>query len=534
MKKTITINISGVIFNIEEDAYDVLRTYLDKLGRNFTDSDGKEEIIADIEARIAELFTERLGDRKEVISQVDVDQVMNIMGKPEDLGMDADDETENKGRTTYIRTQKRRVYRDKEKGVIGGVCAGISHYFGWDPIWMRIILLVVLLGFGIGFLLYILAWIIIPAAKTTAEKLEMRGEPVNVETIKKKVTEAFDEVRGKTNVDTDFHYQHARSQFEKGTDALVDILKRLVRFIGRIIGFIFLVVGLLSVTAIFSAWLAPGLMDLGGQGWNMQWSDMFTFLFDSPAQGYLFTAGILAVTIIPLVALVIVGLKLLFSMEFKTRLFAATLVTLWIIGLGITIVTSLSLAKEFNSDGDYLERRDLMFQADSLMISLTDPKSAHDWEGSYGFNVLSDHFIMKEGDEVICRYPSIDIRRNEDGTSAAIEIMKSAQGFTEGAALRRAENIRYNFSLRDESELALPSYFIIPFQDRFRAQECNVDILIPDGMTIFISEELQGVLDDVEQAEYHRKSELVGRYWIMTPDGLKDSSTAEEIEAEEV
>ena len=186
MKKTITINISGVIFNIEEDAYDVLRTYLDKLGRNFTDSDGKEEIIADIEARIAELFTERLGDRKEVISQVDVDQVMNVMGKPEDLGMDADDETENKGWTTYTRTQKRRVYRDTEKGVIGGVCAGISHYFGWDPIWMRIILLVVLFGFGIGFLLYVLAWIIIPAAKTTAEKLEMRGEPVNVETIKKK------------------------------------------------------------------------------------------------------------------------------------------------------------------------------------------------------------------------------------------------------------------------------------------------------------------------------------------------------------
>jgi phage shock protein PspC (stress-responsive transcriptional regulator) len=533
MKKTITINISGVIFNIEEDAYDVLRRYLDKLGQNFTDSDGKDEIIADIEARIAELFQERLGDRKEVISQQDVDQVMSIMGKPEDLGMEAEEE-EGAGRSTYSRTQKRRVYRDTDKGVIGGVCAGISHYFGWDPIWMRIILLVVLLGFGIGFLLYILAWIIIPAARTTAEKLEMRGEPVNVETIKKKVTETFDQVREKTNVDTEFHYQHARTQFSKGSDALVDVLKRLVRFIGRIIGFVFLVVGLLSVTAIFSAWLAPGLIDIGGKGWNMQWADINTFLFDSPMLGYLFTAGVLAVTIIPLIALVIVGLKLLFSMEFKTKLLAATLVTLWIIGLGITIVTSVSLGKEFSQDGDYVERRDLMLQSDSLRLTLTGPYNTYDWDEVDGFNAFNDHFIFKEGDEVICRYPSVDIRRSEDDSSASIEILKSAQGFTEGAALRRAENIRYIYNLSDEGDLSLSSYFIMPFKDRFRAQDCEIEVLIPDGMTIFISEELQGILDDVDQVEYHRKRDLVGRYWIMTPDGLKDPNIVEEIQVEEV
>jgi len=135
MKKTITINISGVIFNIEEDAYEILRGYLDRLSRNFTDSEGREEIMGDIEARIAELFQERLGDRKEVVSDQDVQQVMVTMGKPEDFNAESEG-TESQGHSSYSESassNKRRIYRDTEKNVIGGVCAGISHYFGWDP-----------------------------------------------------------------------------------------------------------------------------------------------------------------------------------------------------------------------------------------------------------------------------------------------------------------------------------------------------------------------------------------------------------------
>jgi phage shock protein PspC (stress-responsive transcriptional regulator) len=186
MKKTVSITISGIIFNIEEDGYDVLRRYLDTISGYFTQSDGKDEIMADIEARIAELFQERMDDRKMVITAEDVEEVINVMGRPEEyVGEDTEFGSSTAGEG-YRRRGSRRVYRDMEGNLIGGVCSGIAHYFGWDPLWIRLIWALLAIGFGFGFLLYIILWIIIPEAKSTSEKLEMTGEAVNVENIKKK------------------------------------------------------------------------------------------------------------------------------------------------------------------------------------------------------------------------------------------------------------------------------------------------------------------------------------------------------------
>jgi len=184
MKKTISINISGIIFNIEEDAYDVLKKYLDTISGYFTDSDGKQEIMTDIETRIAELFQARLNDGKNVVGMTDVEEVIDIMGRPEEYLNEEDAAfTSSQNRTSRA---KRRVYRDVDRNLVGGVCAGVSHYFGWDPIWLRLIWGLSIAIFGVGIIPYIILWIIIPGAKSTSEKLEMMGEPVTVESIKKK------------------------------------------------------------------------------------------------------------------------------------------------------------------------------------------------------------------------------------------------------------------------------------------------------------------------------------------------------------
>jgi len=199
MKKTVTINLSGIIFHIDEDAHDKLSDYLSKIKSCFSGSEGKDEIMADIEARIAEIFQEKIGKSKEVIAIADVEEVIAVMGKPEDYMEGNGDEGEEKSKTAPDEGsyRRKRIFRDPDDNVLGGVCSGIAAYFNFDPIWLRIAFAVAFFVFGTGFLLYILLWIVIPEAKTTAEKLEMRGEKVDISNIEKSIKEELEKLKKK-------------------------------------------------------------------------------------------------------------------------------------------------------------------------------------------------------------------------------------------------------------------------------------------------------------------------------------------------
>ena len=137
MNKTISINLGGFLFHIDEDAFQQLSNYINTI-KNSVDPEGKDEIIADIESRIAELFLEKIKDNKQVINTYDVDAVIKIMGQPEDYILD--DVTENESSNSKNHTSK-KLFRDKKSGNLGGVCAGLAHYFGIDPVWLKIIFL---------------------------------------------------------------------------------------------------------------------------------------------------------------------------------------------------------------------------------------------------------------------------------------------------------------------------------------------------------------------------------------------------------
>ena len=194
MKKTFTINLGGQVFNIDDDAYMKLNNYLSSVEHHFRDESDKRE-ISDIESRIAELFVTELKPGKQVISLSEVDKVIGILGKPEEIGEDAGDGTYSYS-TTYSYSY-RRIYRDPDNRIIGGVCSGISAYFHMDPLILRIVFLVAFFGFGVGLLIYIILWIVIPEAKTTAQKLEMRGEPVTITNIGKSIRNEFNNVKKK-------------------------------------------------------------------------------------------------------------------------------------------------------------------------------------------------------------------------------------------------------------------------------------------------------------------------------------------------
>ena len=197
MNKTVSINLGGFFFHIDEDAYQKLNRYFDAIRRSLS-PDGKDEIMSDIEGRIAELLAEKLKNDKQVAGIREIDEVIAVMGQPEDYRIDEDTTAGPKSTYSsadYSYTRTRKFYRDGEKAIISGVCAGLAHYFRIDPLWLRIIFVISLfISFGTSIFIYILLWILIPKAITTTEKLEMTGEPINISNIERKVREEIDMV----------------------------------------------------------------------------------------------------------------------------------------------------------------------------------------------------------------------------------------------------------------------------------------------------------------------------------------------------
>ncbi len=196
MKKTFTINISGTVFHIEEDAYEVLQKYMTNLKHHFGNSEEGKEITADIEARIAELFVEKSSDQKNVVTVDWVNEVMETMGTFDDYA-DEDSDTESmQGQTK----RKRRLYRDPEQSVLGGVCSGLAAYFNMDIAIVRIIVvLLFLITSGGALLVYLILWIAVPKAVNTSQRLEMRGEEVTVKNIEKFIKDEVNSVKESYN-----------------------------------------------------------------------------------------------------------------------------------------------------------------------------------------------------------------------------------------------------------------------------------------------------------------------------------------------
>ena len=193
MKMTVNINLGSYAFNLDDDAYERLRQYMKRLEKEFSGEPGASEIMSDIEGRISELFRTKLNAYKQVITLKDVEEVMAILGSPEDIsGGEPAGEVPPRS--------QRRIYRDPDRRVFGGVCAGISAYLDWNPLIMRIIFTVLIFAGGFGLGLYLILWIVLPEARTTAQKLEMRGDPVTIENIRETVRQEFNTVKEKMNL----------------------------------------------------------------------------------------------------------------------------------------------------------------------------------------------------------------------------------------------------------------------------------------------------------------------------------------------
>ena len=229
MNKTIIININGIIFHIEEDAYELLRNYMTDVKRHFMNSADSLEITTDIENRIAEMFTEILGrEGKQVVVEEDVKRVVAQMGSVADFET-AEQDTKAHFTTDSAYAEPRRLFRDPDDHLISGVCAGIANYFDVDPVWIRAAFLLTSLAAGSGFFVYLVLWLVVPKAVTRADRMAMKGEKLDLQGFKKNFEEEMNSMRGHIS-----NFQHeARPFVYKARDFTSDFFSAFWQFFWR-------------------------------------------------------------------------------------------------------------------------------------------------------------------------------------------------------------------------------------------------------------------------------------------------------------
>ncbi|MDR0195557.1 MAG: PspC domain-containing protein [Myroides sp.] len=331
MNKTLTINIAGSVFHIDENAYQKLDQYLKAIKRSFPKEE-QDEIIHDIEIRIAELFSENITDINQVVTLNDVDRVISIMGKPEDYILD--EETTQENNTQYIYTGSKKLYRDGENAMVGGVLAGLGHYFKVDTVWMRIIFMILVLFYGTGVLLYLILWIIVPEAKTTSQILQMQREPVNISTIEKKVMENVNYVTTKIS---DIDYDNIKNQTQRAGE-------RSGKIILNIIGIFFIVTSILSIfgaiIGICAAWINKDLIiSEAGNDFPLFANSVYPF--------WLSITLMTTMATLPFVGLLIIGLRMIYTNIKYVAITIIGLLIIWFIAIGLFTVPFLD-AKNYN------------------------------------------------------------------------------------------------------------------------------------------------------------------------------------------
>jgi len=488
MNKTITVNISGLVFYIEEPGFELLKSYLDRLKTLFGHTAGGYDIIADIEARIAELFKARLSSDQQVIHEADVREVIETLGRPEDFADEAEaaDYTEA---TNQVPTgkQPKRMFRDTENEYVAGVAAGLSHYFGWDVVIFRLAFVLLAVFGGSGIPIYIILWIVLPEAKTTADKLNMRGEPVTLDNIKRKVEEEMRTAEERINKGAKRAERAFKSQnFRQGVESAGSVLGKVLHII---VGIWLLLIGIGLIVGPLIGYMVGDIM-MGSNGSPIE---MSAYVFPDATSWWLIFLGGLIVWIIPATVLMYLGMRLL-GVSAKPHASVGWLLTgLFLAGVISVIFGGVRTGKEFSRSGEIMSKHTIeQPAADTLHVRfLPDDQFKYpthsnlDTEYFDLFKVENDSFYVAEPIH-------LGFEELPAGSAPTFTLVRSSQGSDYDDAYTKAENISYAYQV-DSTGIWLGSHIRFPQEHKIRGQYVDLTIGIPLGQVICFDQHIHRV-----------------------------------------
>ncbi len=451
MNKTIDISLAGILFHLDESAYFKLKKYLKSVRNSLQQTDDIEEVMNEIEARIAELFIEKQAHPQQVINEGHIDEIIGVMGQPEDYEEESVEPT-----STHYRTSKKGLFRDPDKSVLGGVVAGLAHYLGIDMTLLRIIFFVlVVVTHGTLILIYLLLWIVMPKAKTASDKLKMKGEKVDVDSIVDQVSTEDDSVKKKIKIG---------EKMENTTKEFGNII---IKLIGLLIAF---VAGSVLVSLLISiASLAP------------------VFSIHSPISGLHIqeiigmsagSIGVLSFILVgfPFAVLFLLGIKMLFpnTKSVGRNVFLA-LGTIWFLSIIFTISRTSALLWSKNTEMKSLVvKKDWQQAKDTLYLT------------SFEDTIQTPVNYIEQKPVYYHIYPS-------DDASFHLKVYHKAEGANKSDAKENAKKIRFSFYLDTiNNQVDFDKYMMYPAEEFFIKHRVYVDVYIPENKYVKLSGNISG------------------------------------------
>lgn len=515
MNKVFHINLGGYPFTIDEDAYTHLSQYLETIHQHFKSSEGYEDITSDIESRLAELFQESLAGRSIVIVK-DVKDAITIMGTPEEFGAAPIDEDEPQAQAhksdkkSFFEGFKpgKRLFRDIENKKVGGVCAGIATYLGiQDPLWVRIFFIVLVPLWGFTIPLYIILMFILPEAKTAADRLAMRGEPINVSSIAKTIEEGVESLSRKINdIGTDFQENgkkkgmaagvNVQSSLNNAISFVGEIFGAAIRFAAMILKPLFFVAGALSILTLLGVWF--GIITGGAFMFPMR----HFFIPGAPITAFFAYVNAFFISGIPLIAMVLLMLRIFFRRSVNGYVHAG-MWGFWLMNVICFVFIGTWFARQFSQSAKTTERIELSnFRTDTLQVVLED-SPYNDIHFNMFNTKVTDEYLVNEN-------VRLSVEKSDTKEWQLIQENHSkGSGYREASSL--ASQIDYTVTEK-EGVLHLTRNFLVNAGTKFRDQSVHLILKVPEGKFIKIRENVNEVMGSVQKADDENGS------WGLTPD----------------
>jgi phage shock protein PspC (stress-responsive transcriptional regulator) len=536
MNKVFNINLGGVPFTIDQDAYEELSQYLEIIHNHFRHTEGYQEITNDIEARMAELFQEKLGGRP-IVTVSEVRSVIAIMGTPEDFGAEAAEAEAPKsawsGNGKWKLKTGRRLFRNVDETVIGGVCSGIAAYFGiQDPLWVRLAFILFAITGGFAIPLYIILWGVLPKAETASDRLAMRGEPANVENISKIIQEEFEHVSKKVSelgdeLKAEFGSKkksappsdgsesqsgftdgghHFRAAATEGIHVLGTVVLAILDVLKKIIKPVAFVIGIMMVVFLALIWIAS----VGGLFWGLPFS---SFLF--PGTPFITTLGVINVLVligIPILMMILLVMRIFMRTHFKPR-WAAGLWIFWLINVfSFAFLMGTMGVKQFSTGGEVsMGAKDLTFSGDTLFIDIA--------ENPYNDVIfrMGDNLAMTD-DRLISNDVVLNFEKSKTGRFELLQ-KNRARGGTLSEAQTLAQDVEFPYELKG-NHLVLPANFIIPKGVKWRNQEVELTLRVPVDKWVKVPDNDFNLRNIETDSRYEFPWWDHSYAWKMTADGM--------------
>ncbi len=515
MKRTYTINISSNLFHIEEDAYEALQKYLQKLKTHFGNSAEGREILSDIEGRIAELFNDKVRGDARIVTLELVEEVVLIMGTPEDFMEEEHPETANAAAGKV----KKRLYRHPDARILAGVCGGLGNYFKMDPVLVRIIFVVLFFANGVGLLAYIILWIAVPKARTAAQKLEMRGEEVNISNIERAIKV---QPREEANPEVAASEDETEIPLAPPTESIptrdysAELGNNVLRGVSIVVGIFLTLFGFLGLVAVISTFLVgQSLVDNWPLLWDFDIPVILGFMV-SPGSMFLGMLSIAVLVGIPFLALLFWGSKLILNYKTNNQSIGLGFLGIWLISLLVFTVITVSQVANFTGKTSVSQTEPIdCGGCDTLYVELAPNRFAHLQAGGSQFEGF--RMVETDGAYRLLGTPKLAIESSSTGELVMV-LTRNARGRDGEDAANTLQNLLYSYKV-EGNRILLDRWFLLGDEAKWRDQHLTLTLRLPEGKVVHLDQQLQRILQ-ANSRSGSRAREMAGKYWTMAPGGL--------------